>query len=144
MKGKSESLRRNVRQLKKTAWLPVPHTERTVPKGYWRPKRRCDCAKVPRPCPYVGCRYHLYLDVDESTGAITFRFPRTPVSELRESCALDVADRGEHRLQEIGDFLRVSREYIRQIEERGLKKMLRSPVIKKCYEESVECDIWRR
>lgn len=31
-----------------------------------RPTNYSQCLEIARPCPYVSCRYHLYLDVDKS------------------------------------------------------------------------------
>ena len=55
-----------------------------------RPRRRADCAGVPRPCPFVGCRYHLWHRQITPRGII--RHQDTPPWELRHSCALDIAD----------------------------------------------------
>lgn len=41
---------------------------------YERPSTRGECAQVPRPCPYVACKYSLYLDVSK-TGSIILNFP---------------------------------------------------------------------
>lgn len=60
-----------------------------------RPVHRSQCADVPRPCPFVSCRHHLYLDVNPETGAITLNFPGLDPGEMEESCSLDVADRIE-------------------------------------------------
>lgn len=84
-----------------------------------RPKTRGECADVPRPCPYVTCRYHLYLDVHPRTGSVTTYHPTKEPDELEESCALDVADGGAVTLQEVGEMLQLSRERIRQIEEKA-------------------------
>ncbi len=35
-----------------------------------RPKTRGECASGPRPCPWVSCRHHLYLDVDKNGSVI--------------------------------------------------------------------------
>ena len=35
-----------------------------------RPQTRSDCQGGPRPCPFVSCRHHLYLDVNPETGSI--------------------------------------------------------------------------
>src|SRR5262245_61305530 len=58
-----------------------------------RPKTRGECG-AERPCPWVSCRYHLYLDVNPETGVVKFNHPDKEVWELKESCALDIADRG--------------------------------------------------
>jgi DNA-directed RNA polymerase sigma subunit (sigma70/sigma32) len=45
------------------------------------------------------------------------------VHELGHSCALDVADDGEHTLHEVGEMLNLTRERTRQIEERAIAKL---------------------
>jgi DNA-directed RNA polymerase sigma subunit (sigma70/sigma32) len=42
---------------------------------------------------------------------------------MKETCALDVADRGGITLEEVGEILNLTRERIRQVEVRGLTKM---------------------
>ena len=76
-----------------------------------------------RPCPYVSCKYHLYIDVNPSTGSIKVNFPDREVWELKESCALDVAQQGGITLEEVGEILNLTRERIRQVEVRGLMKL---------------------
>lgn len=86
-----------------------------LPLQQHRPRTRGDCRRSPRPCPFVSCRWHLYLEVT-STGAVKLTFPDLEVDELPETCALDVADRGPHTLEDIGRFMGVTRERARQIE----------------------------
>lgn len=92
-------------------------------KSYWRPTERGECANVPRPCPYVSCKYHLYIDVNPRTGDIKVNFPDHEVWELEHSCALDVAQQGGITLEEVGEILNLTRERIRQVEVRGLMKV---------------------
>jgi hypothetical protein len=91
-----------------------------------RPKTRADCANIPRPCPFALCRYHNYLEVNEVTGSIKIHNPDVPLHEMEESCALDVADRGAHTLQEVAAMFRVVRERVRQIESIALRKIRRA------------------
>jgi len=86
-----------------------------------RPRTRGDCDEMPRPCPFVSCRHHLYLDVNDDTGAIKLNFPHLEPWELVETCSLDVADREGVTLEETGAILNVTRERVRQIEMRALK-----------------------
>lgn len=90
-----------------------------------RPKHRSDCRDGPRPCLYVSCRFHLYLDVNETTGSIKVNHPDLEPWELKESCALDIAERGGLTHEEIGRLLNVTRERARQVEESGLAKLTR-------------------
>ena len=92
-------------------------------RSYWRPKARGECANVARPCPYVSCKYHLYIDVNPATGSIKINFPDLEVWELQHSCALDVAGQGGITLEEVGEILNLTRERIRQVEVRGLMKL---------------------
>lgn len=95
--------------------------------GEFRPGDRAQCAEGPRPCPYVSCKHHLYLDVNPDTGSIKLNFPDIPVWEMEQTCALDVADRGGVTLEEVGDILNLTRERIRQVEMMGLEKLRETP-----------------
>ena len=90
---------------------------------YEKPRLRSECADGPRPCPYVSCKYHLYIDVSARTGAIKLNFPDLEVWELGESCALDVADRGGTTLEDVGAIMNLTRERIRQVEVKALAKL---------------------
>ncbi len=88
-----------------------------------KPKTRADCAQGARPCPFVSCKHHLYLDVSARTGAIKLNFPDLEVWDMAETCALDVADRGGTTLEEVGAIMNLTRERIRQVEVKGLAKL---------------------
>jgi hypothetical protein len=89
-----------------------------------RPRTRQDCLNSERPCLFVSCKHHLYLDVNPETGSIKLNFPDKEVWELGETCALDVAERGGMTLEEVGEILNLTRERIRQVEAAGLQKLL--------------------
>lgn len=82
-----------------------------------RPRARGGCEDVPRPCPFVSCRYHLFLDVLD-TGSLKLNFPDLEPWDLppRQSCALDVAEDSKVTLEELGRLLNLTRERARQIE----------------------------
>jgi hypothetical protein len=88
-----------------------------------RPKKRSDCKNGPRPCPWVSCRYNLYLDVNSETGSIKVNFPDQEPWECKHSCALDVAEEGELTFEEIGGVMNLTRERIRQIMAEVLQHM---------------------
>lgn len=88
-----------------------------------RPKTRAACQQEERPCPWVACKHHLYLDVNPETGSIKINFPDLEPWELPETCSLDVADRGGITLEEVGEIMNLTRERIRQVEVRGLLKL---------------------
>ncbi len=92
-------------------------------EGVERPVTRADCEGGARPCPFVSCKHHLYLDVSARTGAIKLNFPDLEVWEMTETCALDVADRGGTTLEEVGAIMNLTRERIRQVEVKGLAKL---------------------
>lgn len=93
---------------------------RTLP--HWRPQTRAQCEDAPRPCPYVGCRFHLYLDVSKR-GSIKLNFPHLEPEELEHSCALDVAESGGATLEQVGYLLNVVRERVRQLEDMAFRKL---------------------
>lgn len=97
---------------------------------YDRPKTRADCARVPRPCPYVACKYSLYLDVSE-TGSIILNFPHLEPGQMPadRSCALDLAERGAMTLEDIAVVTNLTRERIRQIELKALVRRARPAAI---------------
>jgi hypothetical protein len=90
---------------------------------YWRPASRGDCAEMERPCPFVGCKYHLYIDVHPVRGSIKVNFPDVEVWEMTETCALDIADRGGITLEDVGQIMNLTRERVRQLETAGLARL---------------------
>ena len=90
---------------------------------YYKPRTRIECAEGARPCPYVSCKHHLFLDVSARTGAIKLNFPDLEVWEMNESCALDIADRGGTTLEDVGAIMNLTRERIRQVEVKALAKL---------------------
>lgn len=89
-----------------------------------RPKTRGECVEGERPCPFVSCAHNLYLDVSRRTGAIKLNFPDLEPEEMRDSCALDVADRGGETLEGVGAVMNMTRERVRQVEVRALSELL--------------------
>lgn len=83
-----------------------------------RPRTRGDCINGPRPCPWVSCRHHLFWEL------LQRRLVETPL-DCVWSCALDVADAGEHTLEEIGELFGLTRERIRQIETMAFDRVKR-------------------
>jgi hypothetical protein len=96
-----------------------------------RPHVRAECREGPRPCPWVGCRYHLYLDTyttgdpENPTPGLIIHRPDVDPLDLPETCLLDLADRGPYTLAQIGEIFDLSRERIRQIEANALRKLAR-------------------
>lgn len=93
------------------------------PEGVERPRTRGDCADGPRPCPFSSCRYHLLLDVHPETGNIKLNFGHDDVERLPQTCALDVAENYAPTLDVAAYHVNVTRERVRQIEERALAKL---------------------
>jgi len=71
---------------------------------------------------FPSCKYHLGFDVSTAGGLLTNR-TEGAYWELPETCALDVADRGEHTLTEVGVVMGITRERARQIELGALHKL---------------------
>lgn len=86
-----------------------------------RPKTRGDCAGGPRPCPFAGCRHHNALEAGRTGTVKLLREPED--MPAASSCSLDVADAGEHTLEQTANILGVVRERVRQIEASALRKL---------------------
>lgn len=90
---------------------------------YWRPTTRGECVDMERPCPFVSCKYHLYIDVHPVRGSIKVNFPDVEVWEMTDTCALDIAERGGITLEDVGAIMNLTRERVRQLETAGLGKL---------------------
>ena len=112
------ALLRQVKTARNNEWNDIEY-----PTDVDRPLTRGDCANMPRPCPFVSCAHHLFLDVDPKSGSIKFNRPDLEVWELRDSCSLDGADRGGVTLEEVGAMTNLTRERIRQYEVRAHTKI---------------------
>jgi hypothetical protein len=124
---RTESTRDLKRILKARAVADVI-ADHNVLLAHERPITRADCltggVNAARPCPFVSCKHHLYLEVREKTGALTFPHAAREPWQLAETCAADIADRSrdrrmasdaEHALEEIGTALNLTRERVRQL-----------------------------
>jgi hypothetical protein len=92
--------------------------------AHLRPRTRVECSEGERPCPFVSCQHHLFLDVSSRTGAIKLNFPDLEVWDMNETCALDVADRGGTTLEDVGVMMNLTRERIRQVETKAERRVL--------------------
>lgn len=117
VRARTISVRRMTKKELEIGRLLYPETD------YWKPRTRAECVDGLRPCPFVSCRYHLFIDVSDKTGAIKLNFPDLEVEEMIESCALDVADRGGATLEQVGAIMNLTRERIRQLEVNALAKL---------------------
>lgn len=94
-----------------------------VIEPYNRPRIRADCASVPRPCPFAGCRYNLAIEVKE--GGLRYRAGGFAADwpEGAPSCALDVAAEGPRTLPEVAKVMGLARTRVIQIEREAKKKL---------------------
>ena len=100
----------------------APPADQKRPLPLVRPTKRSECANVPRPCPFVSCRFHLYLDV-RNDGVLRLNFPDREPHEMAVSCSLDLATDGPRTLDFIAGLMGVSKERARQLEASGLAKV---------------------
>jgi hypothetical protein len=99
------------------------------------PRTRSECRTVPRPCPFVRCKYNLYLDVDPRTGSLKLNYPDREPDEMEESCVLDMAARCGMTLEEVGIAMNMTRERVRQIESAAGDHLQRNPEAGKLRED---------
>lgn len=104
-----------------------------------RPEKRGACMNGLRPCPWIGCRYHLIWETAEAA-QMWGRYPGWSLplgrSQARvwgkerwgderivdylmhmpETCVLDVADEGGVTLETVAQIMGITKERVRQIE----------------------------
>lgn len=94
----------------------------------WRPRTRGDCEGLPRPCPFVGCRYNTFLDVDVR-GKIRVAPRRRRLGPLgapaETSCSLDVAHAASSNRHETAEAMGLGYEAVRQIEVEAIAELRR-------------------
>jgi len=113
---------------------------------YLRPATFEECDSVGlgdlTPCPFVSCKHHLYLDVNERLGSIKLNFPDRDPDEIGETCSKRVEMRGGVTLDAVADAINTTRERVRQIESRALAKLRAAGLAPELLEdlaEIVEC-----
>jgi hypothetical protein len=111
MKNYNDRCYENKAMLKK--WYKT-HTPEEYPDVN-RPRYRWQCEAVSRPCPFVSCKYHLYLDV-VGDDAILFNQAGREPWEMQETCALDLASKGGMTREKVGEILNVSQQAVEQME----------------------------
>jgi hypothetical protein len=88
-----------------------------------RPKTRGDCEHGLRPCPWVGCRHHLFLEV-KANGRLQLTFPDLEPDEIPATCSLDIADCGELSRVAIGTVLGMTHQAVELLEQRTLPRLV--------------------
>lgn len=92
-------------------------------EGEKRPEVRRDCIDGHRPCLWVSCKHNLFLDV-RPNGSVQFNFPDLEPEEMGASCVLDlIEERGNLTLEEVGEVMNLTRERVRQLEEKVHEKI---------------------
>lgn len=94
------------------------------PEHVERPRTRADCVDGLRPCPYVACRYNMYLDVLPG-GTVRFLWDQPWDVPPHQSCALDLAERGGMILEDLGAVFGMTRERAGQVELIAFEELVR-------------------
>lgn len=82
------------------------------------PRTRAECVNGQRPCQHVSCRHHLLGDIVNHAHWDTTAqeaFDRRNEAGCNETCALDIADRGEASDEEIARVFGIPVERVQQI-----------------------------
>src|SRR5687767_8554344 len=73
----------------------------------FRPKTRGDCGNEMRPCPWVSCRYHLFLETRDGTIVLPHGGDPEALLRMQSTCSLDVAAEGAHSLEQVGEHFNI-------------------------------------
>lgn len=119
----------------------TPEDEATL-EEFPRTREECRPGVGLRPCPWVRCKFHLYLEVNQRTGSIKLNHTGLEPWELADTCALDVAEETDDvadgfrlsgdgsgkvtasaSLARVSRALGVCRERISQVEEEAIDRL---------------------
>jgi hypothetical protein len=91
-----------------------------------RPRTRADCLpggpNEMRPCPYVACKHHAYLQVRDD-GSIQYNHQGLEPWEIPETCVLDQAEHGGLLLHEAAPVMGMTPQWMNVIELAARDKM---------------------
>lgn len=88
-----------------------------------KPKTRGECYTMPRPCPFVSCRYHLATDEHvDNQGRVRLRIANEHPEDMEHTCALDVADAGVQQLSEIAEASDLHKSTVQMTFDRALRE----------------------
>lgn len=94
---------------------------------YQRPRTFAECEAAglgaETPCPFVSCKHHVALDVNERAGSIKANFPDREPDEIPHTCTLRVAERGGATLDDVAAVMNLTRERVRQLQDIALAKI---------------------
>lgn len=82
-----------------------------------------------------SCRYNLHVDDERAGRPHGGKSPPPKLARAGQSCAIDVADAGEHTSEQTAAHLRVTPERALQLEDRALAKLGVAKVFEDCIEE---------
>ena len=82
--GESVAMKRLTREELRQGALMYP------PVYIPRPSSRAECREEMRPCPWVACKHHLYLDINPETGSIKINFPDLEPHGIKDDSIRDV------------------------------------------------------
>lgn len=95
--------------------------------GYVSPEKpptcRAECASIERPCNRYGCIHHAYPQTERAGRPHRGKHNEVTLVEREDSCVLDVAEKGMTPRPVVGKKLGITKERVRQLEDRAMRKI---------------------
>ena len=88
-----------------------------------RPVCRSECANVPRPCPFVSCKYNTYLDAEGDVLRLNHSEIEVWEMDPESSCVLDLVNNNSQGMttKDIGTVVGLHHETVRLLLVASLK-----------------------
>ncbi len=118
-----------------------PHTPAgpgASPPTPTRPRTRGDCLAGPRPCPWIGCKWHLCWERRDIKRVIMSdahpAMAASLIMSMDQTCVLDVSE-APRSDREVGAVLGITHQAVAQACQRGMTKLRAKQILRRGQEE---------
>lgn len=90
-----------------------------------------------RPCRKFSCPHHLWVEDERRGRPHNGKSPPSKLVERADSCALDIAERGDHTTAQVARTMQLTPDRVNQLEDRGLAKVHAATLVQRYVEDTL-------